>query len=207
MTNVPHLQFDTGAVSAVAVDETVFGEKILWRTLRLAVLQYEANRRQGSANTKTRAEIQGTTRKPWKQKHTGRARAGTKKSPIWRGGGTVFGPKPRSYRQEMPRRQLKAALNSALLGKVRDGEVALLGGLAIDAPSTKAVRGVLKSLDVSGSMLLVLRDTDTTVWKSFRNLPGVGVTRASDLNAYDVCRHRTVVFTDDAFEAVGGKRS
>ncbi|HET6204565.1 MAG TPA: 50S ribosomal protein L4 [Planctomycetota bacterium] len=182
------------------VDGAPFGERFLSRTLRDAVLMYEANRRQGTVNTKERGDVAGTTKKPWKQKHTGRARAGSKKSPLWRKGGTIFGPHPRDHSYRLPRVELRVALRTALLGKLRDGEVTLLQGLSFDAPSAKKARGLLASLGGEGRSLLVLPGRDRNAWLSFRNFRGVEVRTADEVNAYDICAARNVLCLVGAWE-------
>ena len=200
MVDVPVYQFDSGKVSKSEVDETVFGEQILWKLLHQAIVMYQANRRVGTHSTKTRAEVKGAMQKPWRQKGTGRARSGSRKSPIWRGGGVVFGPKPRDYSYSMPRKALRAALRSALLGKLRDGEVAILEGAQMDAPKTKVMAGVLKGIEGSGTTLFVLPEHDANLFKSTRNIARTEVRVEADLNAYDVVRHDRLVFTRDGFD-------
>ncbi|MEQ8767512.1 MAG: 50S ribosomal protein L4, partial [Planctomycetota bacterium] len=126
-----------GSVSTVSVDESVYGEKVRRRLLHEAVLMYEANQRVGTASTKGRSDVSGSHRKLWRQKGTGRARPGNVTNPVWRGGGTMFGPKPRDFSYSMPKKALRQALRSALLSKFRDGEVCQIDGLSFDAPSTK----------------------------------------------------------------------
>ena len=164
------------------------------------IVMYQANRRVGTHSTKTRAEVKGAMQKPWRQKGTGRARSGSRKSPIWRGGGVVFGPKPRDYSYSMPRKALRAALRSALLGKLRDGEVAILEGAQMDAPKTKVMAGVLKGIEGSGTTLFVLPEHDANLFKSTRNIARTEVRVEADLNAYDVVRHDRLVFTRDGFD-------
>ena len=200
MVDVPVYQFDSGKVSKSEVDETVFGEQILWKLLHEAVVMYQANRRVGTHSTKTRAEVKGAMRKPWRQKGTGRARAGSRKSPIWRGGGVVFGPKPRDYSYSMPKKALKAALRSAVLGKLRDGEVTLIEGAEMDAPKTSVMARVFKDLEVTGTAVLVLPEHHEALLKSTRNLDRAAVRTAADLNAYDVVRHERVIFTREGFD-------
>jgi large subunit ribosomal protein L4 len=200
MVDVPVYQFDSGKVSKSEVDETVFGEQILWKLLHEAVVMYQANRRVGTHSTKTRAEVKGAMRKPWRQKGTGRARAGSRKSPIWRGGGVVFGPKPRDYSYSMPKKALKAALRSAVLGKLRDGEVTLIEGAEMDAPKTSVMARVFKNLEVTGTAVLVLPEPQEALFKSTRNLDRAAVRTAADLNAYDVVRHERVIFTREGFD-------
>jgi len=202
MVSVPVYRFDTGEVGSAEVDESTFGEEIRWRVLRDAVVMYQANRRVGTHSTKTRAEVVGSTRKPWRQKGTGRARAGTRKSPIWRGGGVVFGPKPRDYSYSMPRKSLREALRSAILGKLLDGEVALVENLAISEPKTREMAKVLSGLSVSGSALVVHpggEGTDAIV-KSTRNLARTHIRAAGDLNAYDVVTHERLVLTKEGLD-------
>lgn len=202
MVSVPVYQFDTGAVSSTEVDETVFGDEIKWRVLRDAVVMYQANRRVGTHSTKTRAEVKGSTRKPWRQKGTGRARAGTFKSPIWRSGGVTFGPKPRDYSYKMPRKSLRQALRSAVLGKLLDGEVAILSNVNLEAPKTREVAKALKGLEVTGSALVVLpggKDGENLV-KSARNIARTRVRSAEELNAYDVVTHERLVLTREGLD-------
>jgi len=189
-----------GTTEEVRVDGSPFGTKVLTRTLRDAIVAYEANRRQGTVNTKERGDVAGTTKKPWRQKHTGRARAGSKKSPLWRKGGTVFGPHPRDWRHRTPRRQLRVALRTALLAKLQDREVVFVRGLAAEAPSARAARAWLAALSLEGSSLFVLPEPNAALWKSLRNFPGVEVRAADHVNAYDALRSRTLVCPAEAWE-------
>lgn len=189
-----------GKVKKESFDEKAFGEKVLGRTLREAVLMYEANARQGTVDTKERNAVAGTTKKMYKQKHTGRARHGSMKVPNWRGGGVVGGPHPRDFGWGMPRKALRVALRSALLGKLREGEVSLLSSVAFERPSSKQARGILQALGVEGSCCVVLDKPDAHVWKSFRNFPRVAVKTAKDLNAFDVCSYRRLLMTPGALE-------
>jgi len=194
-----------GKVKQSTFDEKVFGEKVLGRTLREAVLMYEANARQGTVDTKERNEVAGTTKKMYKQKHTGRARHGSMRVPNWRGGGVVGGPHPRDFGWGMPRKALRVALRSALFGKLRDGEVSLLSSIDFEKPSSKQARGVLQALGVDGSCCVVLDKADPLVWKSFRNFPRVAVKVAKDLNAFDVCYYRRLLMTPGALEELKAK--
>jgi large subunit ribosomal protein L4 len=161
---------------------------------------YEANRRAGTHKTKERGEVAGSSKKPWKQKHTGRARAGHKRSPLWRGGGTVFGPRPRSYYCNIPRKQRRVALASALVGKLQDGEVFVADGFPTKQPSTKAAYALLEELGAAYSTLIVTAERDDVVWRSVRNIPGVDLMALADLNAFDVVKRQNVVFTPQAFD-------
>jgi len=171
---------------AQAYDAAAFGEGVYYRLLKDSVDMFMANQRQGTVKTKIRSEVAFSGKKPWKQKHTGRARAGDKKSPIWRKGGTTFGPRPRDYSYHMPSKQRRVALRSALAGKFRDGEVGLFDAAGFDAPSAKAARGTLAAAGSPRRVLIVLAASNENVWKSFRNFPGVQVRTALELCAHDV---------------------
>jgi large subunit ribosomal protein L4 len=200
MVEVPVYRFATGEVATREVDDSTFGEGVRWRLLRDAVVMYQANRRVGTHSTKTRSEVNGAQRKPWRQKGTGRARAGTRKSPIWRGGGVVFGPKPRDYSYHLPKKALRQALRSAVLGKLLDGEVALVEGMQLEAPRTKEVAKAFQGLSVTGSALVVLSEEQDVLYRSARNIARTRVRRADDLNAHDVVVHERLIFTDEAFD-------
>jgi len=191
--------YSGGSVATRAVDENLFGDRILKRTLKDAVVMYEANTRTGTAKARTRGEVSGPNNKLWKQKHTGRARMGTKKSPLWRGGGVIFGPRPRDYSYQMPRKARRAALRTALLSKFRDGEVAVAEGWPTDQPSTKAAMAILKALELDGHGVLVVTEAhDAVLYRSLRNVPRVDVRPLSDLNAHDVLLRRHMVITPGA---------
>jgi large subunit ribosomal protein L4 len=201
-----------GKLSASEVDATRFGDKVLYRTLKEAVDSYRANQRQGTVKTIGRDEVAGSHKKPWKQKHTGRARAGDRKSPIWRGGGTVFGPKPRDYTYTLPAKERRVALRSALLGKLRDGEVVEADLSAVTKPSAKTARGILTACGVLErkpgevrKVLLVLDSPDEALWKSFRNFPEVTVRSAVDLCAFDVISSRVVLLEAGALDALAAR--
>jgi len=191
-------------VGTFEVDENVLGGKVRRRLMHQAVVMYQANRRTGSAKTKTRREISGTTKKPYRQKGTGNARAGSHKSPIWRGGGVAFGPRPRNYHYRMPKKSRRAALKSALLSKIIDKEAVLLDRLEIEEPKTKRVVEILGNLRIDHSCLLAVEDHDENVWKSARNIAGVSAKAAPDINAYDVLKQQRLVMTKAALERLVG---
>ena len=199
MVEVPTYHWADGKVEPVEVDETALGDEIRYRLLREAVLMYEARLRVGTHCTKTRAEIKGTTAKPWRQKGTGRARAGTRKSPIWRGGGVTHGPRPRDYSYSLPRKALTVALRSALLGKLRDAEVKGIDAIGLEAPKTKAMADALRNhLEIAGSILVVLPETNDTAYRSIRNIDKTRIRLANDVSAYDVLKYGTLVVVGDA---------
>lgn len=194
-----------GSLGTATLDEGDLGDEVRMQLLRDAVRMYESNQRQGNHSTKTRAEIQATGAKPYKQKGTGNARRGDFASPILRGGGVTFGPRPRDYSYKMPRKALREALRSALLGKLRDDEISSLASKGFDAPSTKRAAKVLADLGCEGSTAIVLENPSDAIFKSFRNLPRVSVIPARELNPYHVLWHRNVVLVDGAWNVLMGR--
>lgn len=189
----------------LTLPDEIFGLKRNDGLMHAAVVNYLANKRQGTHATKTKGLVSGGGKKPWKQKGTGRARAGSNRSPLWRGGGTIFGPQPRDYRMHMPREERKRALYAALSAKAADGEVVVVGDLRLEGPKTKRMAEIIGKLELAGgSLLVVLQAADENVLLSARNIPGVHVAKASDLNAYDVLAHRKLLFTKGAVEAMAG---
>lgn len=202
MATLKIYRFSDSKVGSTDVDVTALGTRSPRRVQREAVLMYQANRRAGTHDTLTRAEVNDSKIKPWKQKHTGRARAGFKGSPLWPGGGIIHGPHPRDYGYAMPRKQLRAATRAALAGKFRDGEIAMVHGLEFDKPSTKRFASMIGAFGLRGPWLVVVPEQDENVWKSARNVEGVSLARAADVNAYDLLKNRTVIFTERALELV-----
>lgn len=188
----------------LTLDERVFGAEALPQLWHDVVKMQLAKRRQGTASTRTRSEIRGGAKKPWKQKGTGRARAGTRRSPLWRGGGTVFGPKPRSYGYTVPRKVRAAALRAAISEKVRAGQFLVLDSLSVDGPNTKALKGLLERLGIAGRTLMVANQVEKgdPTFKSCRNLPHLTLLPAQGLNVYDILRHDSLIMTRDAVSAV-----
>lgn len=197
--------YKAGNMGEVEFDSSAFGDKILYRTLKDAVVMYQANKRQGTVKTKGRSDVRGTNAKPYKQKHTGRARAGDRKSPIWRGGGTVFGPLPRDYSYKMPVKARRVALRSSIAGKLADGEVVIadLGGFS--QPSSKDARRVLADLGNPRRACIVIENYDVNVYKSFRNFPGVLIRSADDLCALDVIGGGLIVAEQSALDKVAAR--
>ena len=161
-----------------------------------------ASRRKGTADTKRRGEVRGSTRKPWRQKGTGRARAGSRRSPLWRKGGVVFGPHPRDYAYSLPRKVRRLALRSALSSKVLNGDLIVLDNLILAQPKTKDIVEILDNLQVERKALIVTIDNNEIVGKSARNIPGVKPLGANNLNVYDILLHDKLVMTRDAVARV-----
>jgi len=187
---------------SVELPSAVFDVEVNTALLHQAVVRQLANARQGTHQTKTRAQVSGGGRKPYRQKGTGRARQGSIRAPQWTGGGVVFGPHPRSYRLEMPRKQRRLALRSALTAKARDGQIAVLGELSFERPHTKTIAGLIDAVDSRGRVLLVLGSHNELLEKSARNIPQVQVTLAGNVSVRDLLIAETVLFTRDALEHV-----
>ena len=199
--------YKSGKVGAQDVDVGPFGDRVLGRTIKEAVLMYEANARQGTHKAKTRAEVAGGNKNLWKQKHTGRARMGSTKSPLWKGGGIIFPPVPRDYSYHMPKKARRVALYSAIFSKVRDGELAVADGFPTDKPSTKSALAVLSALGMHESVTVVTDGVDRNLWLSLRNVPGVTVRPVSDLNARDVLVRKNMVVTSAALATMTARAS
>ena len=185
-------------VGSIQVRDDVFGVPMNGPLVHQVMVGHLANRRQGTASTKTRAQVSGGGAKPRMQKHTGLARAGSTRAPNWRGGGVVFGPRPRSYRQRTPRRMRQLALVATLSDKVRDGQLEVLETLALDKPKTKEVVRVLEALDAGPSVLLVADGADPSVLRSARNIPRLKMMPASSLNTVDLFKYRKLIMTVEA---------
>lgn len=163
-----------------------------------------AARRAGTHSTKTRAEVRGGGRKPWRQKGTGRARAGTIRSPLWRGGGIIFGPRQRSHGFKVPKKMVKLAMRSVLSAKTAEGALHVVDGFGLEEPSTKKAAGILASLGLEGRVTVVVGNGDESAVKSFRNIEKVHVIEASDSNTYDLVNNTSLVFEKSAIEWLEG---
>ena len=185
-------------VGTIQVRDDVFGVPMNGPLVHQVMVGHLANGRQGTASTKTRAQVSGGGAKPRLQKHTGLSRAGSTRAPNWKGGGVVFGPSPRSYRQRTPRRMRQLALVATLSDKVRDGQLAVLETLALDRPKTKEMVAVLEALEAGPSVLLVADGADPSVLRSARNIPRLKMMPATALNTADLFKYRTVIMTVEA---------
>ena len=187
-----------------SLNEAIFGVNPRKHLLHQAVVMQLANRRTGSAATKSKGFVSGGGKKPWRQKGTGRARAGSIRSPIWVGGGTVFGPQPRDYSYRMPRTARRAALVSALSLKKRENKIIVVEKLELEQAKTKLMVQALAELKVA-SALLVIAQADVKIERSARNLPNVKVLRVDGLNVYDVLHYEHLILTDEALRALQEK--
>jgi large subunit ribosomal protein L4 len=189
----------------LTLSEELFGISGKKHLMHEAVVNHLANQRQGTHATKTRGKVRGGGRKPYRQKGTGRARAGSISSPLWKGGGTTFGPRPRDYYYRMPRQARKLALYAAVSRKLADGDLMVVDAVKVEEPKTKLMAAILKGLGLEGgSLLIVLKEMDPNVALSSRNIPGVSLKTVVDLNAYDVLSHRRLLASRDAMEALEG---
>lgn len=189
-------------VGEIELSEDIFGQPVNEAVLHEVVVMHLANRRRGTHDTKTRAEVRGGGRKPWRQKGTGRARHGSIRSPIWRGGGIVFGPHPRDYSYSVPKKVKRVALKSALSAKVKEGKLIVLDTLTLAEPKTREMIGVIDNLKVNGGALFVTAERNLNVEKSTRNIPGFKSLEARQLNVYDLLDHDNLVLTRDAVARV-----
>ena len=198
MANVSVYNMEGKEVGKIDLNDAVFGVTVNEHLVHMAVVQFLADRRQGTQKAKTRSEVSGGGRKPWRQKGTGHARQGSTRSPQWTGGGTVFAPTPRDYSFKMNKKEKRAALQSALTDSVNENKLIVLDDLKLDDIKTKDFAKVLENLKISGKALFVLGDNDTNVVCSARNIPAVKTAQTSELNVYDVVNAKTLVITKDA---------
>lgn len=203
MPKVALLKQDGSNAGEFELNDSVFGIEPNTHVLHEAVVMQRASMRQGTHAVKNRSEVRGGGRKPWRQKGTGRARQGSIRSPQWVGGGTVFGPTPRSYSYKLPKKVRRLALKSALSSKVKEDNLVVLDSIAIDAPKTKEVIKMLDALSVNAKALIVTAETDETVIRSANNLQSVKVLTVDEINVLDLLAHDKLIITKDAAEKAG----
>ena len=195
---VPVYNHSGEVVKHIEISDSVFAVPFNEAVVHQALVRQRANARQGTASTKTRSEVKGSTGKMFRQKHTGRARAGSRKSPLRRGGGITFGPKPRSYRQDMPQKMRQLALRCVLSAKAGDEKLIVLEQLKLKQPKTKEMAGILAALKVDSSALIVTAEPEESVAKSARNLVGIKTLPANILSVVDILSHKTLLMTEAA---------
>jgi len=206
---VPVYSLTGEVIKQIELSDDVFAVPFNEAVVHQAMVRQQANARQGTASTKTRSQVAGSSRKLFRQKHTGLARAGSLRSPLRRGGGIAFGPKPRSYRQAMPKKMRQLALRCILSAKVRDGELVVVEQLKLDEPKTKEVVRILAALGVDSSALIVTSEPEDNVVKSARNLAGIKTMPASLLSLVDILSYKVLLMTEEAVrkvEQLWGKR-
>ena len=201
MANVSVYNMEGKEVGTMELNDAVFGVEINDHLVHLAVVRQLANNRQGTQKPKTRSEVSGGGRKPWRQKGTGHARQGSTRSPQWAGGGVVFAPTPRDYSLKMNKKERRAALKSVLTSRVQENKLIVLDELKLDEVKTKAMQNVLNNLNVSKA-LVVLADNDANVVLSTRNIPDVVTALPNTINVYDVLKYNTVILTKASAAAI-----
>jgi large subunit ribosomal protein L4 len=201
--NAKIVGMDGSAKGEAALPDELFAQPVHEHLLWLSVKRHLGDQRQGTAKVKTRGEVSGGGRKPWRQKGTGRARAGSNTSPLWPGGGRAFGPKPRDYRTELPKKQRRAALVAALSQKAGENAVTVLDALSFAAPKTKEMAEILKRLGLEAKRtLLVIGEADANVVRSCRNLRNLNTTLAHQINPYDLLQSEAVIMTAPALAQI-----
>ncbi|MEW9676488.1 50S ribosomal protein L4 [Lentibacillus sp. L22] len=203
MPKVALFKQDGSQAGDMELTDSVFGIEPNTHVLHEAVVMQQASLRQGTHDVKNRSEVRGGGRKPWRQKGTGRARQGSIRAPQWVGGGTVFGPTPRSYSYKLPKKVRRLALKSALSSKVNEENLVVLDGITIDAPKTKEIVNMLQALNVDNKALIVTAEKDETVIRSANNLQTVKVLTVEEVNVVDLLTHDKLILTKDAAEKAG----
>ncbi len=201
MPTVSVVDLNNEEVGSVDLSDAVFGVAPNEALVHQVVVAHLANRRAGTHKVKGRGEVAGSGRKPWRQKGTGRARAGSRSSPIWRGGGTVHGPQPRSYGQRVPRKMIVAALRSALSARLGESCITVVRDLGLETHKTRDFHAALQALGVGRNVLVVETDPDQNLLLSSRNLPEVSLATIAKLNAYVVLKHRRILMSERAARA------
>lgn len=189
-------------VGDIELNEAIFGVEVNEHVVYEVVKNHLANRRQGTQSAKTRAEVRGGGRKPWRQKGTGRARQGSIRAPQWKGGGVVFAPKPRSYRYSVPKKVRRLAMKSVLSSKVLEGELRILDALTVDAFSTKKAKEILRNLNLETKTMIVLPEGNDMIIKSFANLPKIETVVVDYMNVYDLMRFDNLVIVKDVLSKI-----
>jgi len=202
MPTVPVYNVSGEKVSEIQLNDSIFGIEINTHVMHAVVKNQLANKRQGTQSAKTRAEVRGGGRKPWRQKGTGRARHGSSRSPIWVGGGTVFAPKPRDYSYKLPKKVRRLAMKSALSSKVLSENLIVLDDLQMEQAKTKEMANILRNLKVDGKALIVMEQVNDSVIRSARNIPGIQTTLVNTLNVYDILKYDRFIITRNAVEKV-----
>ena len=202
MANVSVYNMEGKEVGTIELNDAVFGVTVNEHLVHMAVVQQLANNRQGTQKAKTRSEVSGGGRKPWRQKGTGHARQGSTRAPQWTGGGVVFAPVPRDYTFKINKKEKRAALKSALSDKVANGKLVVVDTLAFDAPKTKEFAKVMANLNVNEKALVVLNDNDANVVLSAKNIPTVKTGLTNTINVYDIVNAKTLVLTQDAVKTI-----
>jgi large subunit ribosomal protein L4 len=202
MIEIPVLDTKGQKIGAEQLDPARLGDRVRYELLKQAVVAYRANKRQGTVATKSRGMVDGSTRKLYRQKGTGRARAGNLRTPVRVGGGHAFAKINRDFSLKLPRKMRRLARDSAILAKALSGTALIVSGIKMDAPKTAQLAGILRATQADGGAILAMATEDRNLLLSGRNIPNLGMKLVSELNAYDVLRARKLVFTPEAFKAL-----
>lgn len=205
MFEVPVYNTSGEQIETLQVDSSAFGEQVNVDLLKQAVVSYHANRRQGTAATRSRGMVAGSTRKLYRQKGTGNARRGTIRTNVLTGGGVAFAKKPHSYRKTLPKKMRRRALQSAILAKILGGDLMVVDGLSVDAPRTRVLAELMETLQINRTCLLAMPQRDRNIYLSSRNLADLTVRIVAELNAYDVATRRKMLVTREAMDILLGK--
>ena len=195
MLEVPVVDINNNKVGTVGLDEKIFGRTVNVPLLHEAVVMQLNNMRQGTHSTKTKGFVSGGGKKPYKQKGTGRARAGSSRSPVWVGGGTIFGPLPRDYSFRIPKKKSRSAILSALSSKLQDKTLFVLDSLDIETGKTRDAVAILKNLNIKGSVMIVCDNSNSMVYQAVRNIPGLVIMDTRQVNVYDVIRYESLIIS------------
>ena len=202
MPKVDVLNINGQKVDEIELSESIFGIEVSESAVYEVIKNHLANKRQGTQSAKTRAEVRGGGRKPWRQKGTGRARHGSIRSPQWIGGGVVFAPKPRDYSYSIPKKVKRLAMKSVLTSKVNEGKIIVVDAIEMETPKTKDFIKMLSAVNAGKKSLVVIAENSPVVVKSGRNIPGVKVAFANVINVYDIMNHESFIITKDAVKKV-----
>ena len=202
MANVSVYNMEGKEVGTMELSDAIFGAKVNEHLVHMAVVQQLANNRQGTQKAKTRSEVSGGGRKPWRQKGTGHARQGSTRSPQWTGGGVVFAPTPRDYSFKLNKKEKRAALKSVLSDKLANGNLIVVDKIEMDAPKTKTFASMLDALKITNKSLVVINENNENVVLSARNLPFCKTTLTSTINVYDILNAKTLILTQDAVKTI-----
>ncbi|TWT42251.1 50S ribosomal protein L4 [Phycisphaerae bacterium RAS1] len=201
MLNVPVLSETGEQIGSEAIDAALLGGKVRASLLKQALVMYHANQRQGNAVNKRKSDVEGSTRKLYKQKGTGRARRGAVRTPVMKGGGRAFAKKPREYRQAMPKQMRRLARDQAVLAKIQSSDACIVDGLIFDAPKTRRFAAMLHKVHADRGCVFATRGADAMLHRSGRNIPKIDVMDVAELNAQQILLRRKLIFTRDAFAA------
>ncbi len=202
MSQLNVLDMNNKVVGKVSLKEDIFNSEVKEHLLHKSVIAHLANLRRGTHSTKIKSEVRGGGAKPWRQKGTGRARAGSIRSPLWRGGGITFGPKPRDYDHDVPKKMRRSALISALSLKVKNGDIFVVDKIDIDKPKTKDVVSILKNFKIDRSVLFLIDEKNKNLELSARNIPDARVQRVDSINVYDLLYYDKIICTKGAIDKI-----